>query len=355
MRIVPSLADARHAAENISDRVLRGKLADVTPLEQTTIFEAPQCHVVRFDAGNPTGQPVLFVPPLAAPAFVFDMRRGCSFAEFMTDAGHDVYLVDYGEISFAERHLGLEHWVEDILPDAVNAVSTASAGRPVHLIAWSLGGALAALAIADDSDLPVASLTVVGTPFDTTHVPILSFLRPFVEFTRGAVGTTLYRALGTAPGPIVKRIYQLATFDKVITKPIAIAQNLADRDSLEQIEAVDRMMDSMTAFSGRALGQIYHDLVRLNDLADGHMTLGGRDFDIGMVKLPVLAIGGSDDGIAPVDSVHHVKDLIENVQAEIVPGGHLGMLAGRGARETTWPLVDRFIRKAARGGRRSAA
>ena len=141
----------------------------------------------------------------------------------------------------------------------------------------------------------------------------------------------------------------------MITKPIAIAQNLADRDSLEQIEAVDRMMDSMTAFSGRALGQIYHDLVRLNDLADGHMTLAGKDIDISGLKQPVLAIGGSDDGIAPIDSVHHVAELIQKVQTETVPGGHLGMLAGRGARETTWPLVDRFIRQAARSGRRSAA
>lgn len=355
MRIIPSPRDVQLAAENISDRVLRGKLADVTPLAQTTILESPQCHVVRFDDGDPTGHPVLFVPPLAAPTFVFDMRRGCSFAEYMTGAGHDVYLVDYGEISFAERHLGLEHWVEGVIPEAINAASASAGGRPMHLIGWSLGGALAALAIANEADLPVASLTVVGTPFDTTHVPMISFVRPFVEFTRGAVGTAVYRTLGTAPGPIVKRFYQVATFDKVITKPIAIAQNLADRDSLEQIEAVDRMMDSMTAFSGRALGQIYHDLVRLNDLADGHMTLAGKDIDISGLKQPVLAIGGSDDGIAPIDSVHHVAELIQKVQTETVPGGHLGMLAGRGARETTWPLVDRFIRQAARSGRRSAA
>ena len=31
------------------------------------------------------------------------------------------------------------------------------------------------------------------------------------------------------------------------------------------------------------------------------------------------------------------------VRFEIVPGGHLGMLTGRAARTTTWPIMDEWI------------
>jgi polyhydroxyalkanoate synthase len=343
MRLIPAPRDLQNAAQNVTDRVRHGRFADVEPLESTTLHDGPQCHVVRYDASKSSGQPVLFVPPLSAPAFVFDMRRGCSFAEYLVNQGHDVHLVDYGAIGFNERHLGLEHWIHDIIPDAVGAVSDHAGGAGVHLVCWSLGGALAASAVAADKRLPVASLTMIGTPIDSGQLPMFSLMRPFVELTGGLFGTALYRIVGTAPGPVVKRFYQVATFDKYLTKPIAIAQNLADRDSLEQIEAVDRMMNSMTSFSGRAIGQIYHDIFRLNDLADGKVDFGGREVDLRDVRVPLLSIAGADDGIAPVGSVHRIADFIVDAQLETVPGGHLGMLSGRGAADSTWPLVDRFI------------
>jgi len=31
------------------------------------------------------------------------------------------------------------------------------------------------------------------------------------------------------------------------------------------------------------------------------------------------------------------------VRLETAPGGHLGVLTGRGARETTWAHIDQFI------------
>jgi polyhydroxyalkanoate synthase len=350
--LIPSPRDVQRAAENLTDRVLQGRFADVDPMPSTTVHSGPQCHVIRYVDGDPKGEPVLFIPPLAAPAFVYDMRRGCSFAEYMIGKGHDTYLVDYGPIGFNERHIGLEHWIHSIIPDAVRVASKKSGGRNVHLVCWSLGGALAASSIAADPKLPVASLSMIGTPLDTGLVPMVSLARPIVELTGGVVGTALYRAFGIAPGAIVKRIYQLATFDKYITKPIAVLQNLGDRDSLEQIEQVDRMMNGMTSFSGRALGQIYHDFLRLNDFEDGKVSFGGPEVDLRDIDVAVLSIAGADDGLAPVDSVHHVADIIDNVQLETVPGGHLGILSGRGAIDTTWPLVESFITAHA-GARRS--
>src|SRR5881394_507306 len=66
--------------------------------------------------------PILLVPPLAAPAWCFDLRQGCSLAEHLLARGYPAYVVDYGAISFSDRALGLEHWVEDVIPNAIDAV-----------------------------------------------------------------------------------------------------------------------------------------------------------------------------------------------------------------------------------------
>ena len=78
--------------------------------------------------------PILLVPPLAAPATCFDLRRGCSLAEHLTALGYPTYLVEYGAISFSDRALGLEHWVEDVIPTAVDRVWADSGGRTVQAV-----------------------------------------------------------------------------------------------------------------------------------------------------------------------------------------------------------------------------
>ena len=56
--------------------------------------------------------------------------------------------MEYGEIAFKNRGIGMEHWVEEVVPEAIKTVSEHAGGRPVHVIGWSLGGIFTALAAA---------------------------------------------------------------------------------------------------------------------------------------------------------------------------------------------------------------
>jgi polyhydroxyalkanoate synthase len=170
-------------------------------------------------------------------------------------------------------------------------------------------------------------------------------LRPVDAVTRGQLVTQLYRVLGGAPAPVVKRGYQLAGIDKYVMKPWTMVSNAGDRDLLAQIEAVDAFMGRMHAYPGRTFGQLYHRFFRTNDLADGRLELTDRTIDLADATVPLLAIAGRGDGIAPVPACHHVADLVPNakVRLETAPGGHLGVLTGRAARATTWELLDAFL------------
>jgi polyhydroxyalkanoate synthase len=365
MDLIPTPEQLSAAAANVVDRILRGGLADVRPQPSAIIDEGPQRTVRRYlsDGERRGGSgaasdrpPVLLVPPLAAPAFCFDLRRGCSVAEHLLAAGHPTYLVDYGAISFGDRNLGIEHWVDDVLPRAIDAVLADTGAEQVQLLGWCLGGIMALLVAADARTRPkIRSVATVASPFDTRQVPLVAPLRPLVNIAGGSVGTALYRALGGAPAPLVKRVYQLAGFDKYVMKPLTLATNLDDRDFLAQVEAVDRFMGGMLAYPGRTFGQIYHQLLRRNDLATGRIELGGRTIALARVTAPVLSIAGEGDGIAPVKAVHHVAGLLPNaaeVRIATAPGGHLGVLTGRAARRTTWRLVEEFLVATADGGDR---
>jgi polyhydroxyalkanoate synthase len=349
MDLIPKPDQVASAASNVAHKVLYGGLADLRPMPRTLIDDGPLREVYHYrpqKTTRETGDPVLLVTPLAAPALCFDLRRDCSLVEHFVQQGRPTYLVEYGQIAFKNRKIGMEHFVEEVVPEAIKAVSEHAGGRPVHVIGWSLGGIFSVLAAADQPKLPIASLTVVGSPFDVKQVPMVAPIRPILRLTDGGIVTQLYRMLGGAPKPLVRRAFQLSSGTKLITKPIAILQHLDDAEWLAQIEAVDRFTANMIAYPGRSFGQLYHRMLKHNQLLEGKVNLSGHEIDVSRIKVPVLVFAGNTDGIAPINSVRALVRLLpqaKEVRFEIVPGGHLGMLTGRAARGTTWVTMDEWI------------
>ncbi len=350
MDLIPTPGQVVSAAGNVAHAMLYGGLADTRPMPRTLIDDGTLREVYHYRPlaeVPPRGDPVLLVTPLAAPAICFDLRRGCSLVEHLVQGGRPTYLVEYGAVSFANRSLGLEHWVAEVLPTAIRVVSQHAGGRPVHVVGWSLGGIFALLTAADDPDLPIASVTALGSPFDVRKVPLIAPVRPLLSLTdgRGAISRA-YRIMGGVPTPLVRLAFQTASIHKNLWKPLAKLQNLDDREFLAQIEAVERFTSQMVAYPGRSFGQVYHRFVKRNALAGGEFDLGERTIRMSALTAPVLVFGGATDGIAPIASVRAVMPLLtgsREARFEIVPGGHLGMLTGRGARTTTWRVLEEWI------------
>jgi len=349
MDVLPKPDQVVSAAGNVAHRLVYGGIADLRPMPRTLIDEGELREVYHYrpaHAAREQGDPVLMVTPLAAPALAFDLRRGGSLVEHFVAAGRPTYLVEYGQVSFRNRNLGIEHWVDDVVPTAIEQVSRHAGDRPVHLVGWSLGGIFSLLVAADRADLPIASVSVLGSPVDIAQVPLVAPLRPLLNLADGRLLTLLYQATGGAPKPLVRWAFQLSSFQKLVTKPLAVAVRYDDTDFLAQVEAVDRFTRGMTAYPGRSFGQLYHRFVRTNQLSTGRFELGGRTIDLASIEVPVQVFAGANDGIAPVAAVKAVVPLLSaarEVRFEIVPGGHLGMLAGRGARETTWRTLDEWV------------
>ena len=70
------------------------------------------------------------------------------------------------------------------------------------------------------------------------------------------------------------------------------------------------------------------------------------DLPVTGVSTDTRTIKPGDLFFAPPGSAFHVADLLTSspqVRCETAPGGHLGVLTGRTARDTTWRLVQDFM------------
>ncbi|PZR65080.1 MAG: alpha/beta hydrolase [Solirubrobacterales bacterium] len=339
------------AVANAWDTLIGGGVADLRPTPSSIVAQGPQRTVRRYRSpqhARPDAAPVLLVPPLAAPISCFDLRRRCSLAEYLLAHGFPCYVVDYGPIGFSDRQLGLEHWIEEVIPTAVADVSDDAGGVPVRIVGWCLGGIISLFSVAAHPELPVQAIAAVASPFDFQQVRLFAPIRRLAGLTGGGVVTGLYRALGGAPAPLVGWAFKLSAIDKQLTRPLALARNLGDRDALAQMEAVDDYMGRMLAYPGRTFGQLYHRFFLVNEVAEGRLGLGRRRPEISLegIRQPVLSVAGTADVLAPRAAVHPLGDLLPNaaeVEIRDAPGGHLGVLAGRSAAHTTWRYVRDFL------------
>ncbi|MGW5386987.1 alpha/beta hydrolase [Nocardia sp. NPDC003963] len=327
------------------------------PTPASVLWDEPHRQLRRFEpgllagTGDPSAPAVLLVPPLAAPASCFDLRPGQSLAEFLLETGRAPYVIDYGEITYADRRMGFDDWVYDILPEAVRRTAAdraAAGGEPrVDLVGWSLGGTMALLTVAANAGLPVRSITAVGAPLNYNAMPMTPQLAAAARFTGtgAAVGAAL-RAVGGVPAPLTRLGYRITAWDREVKRPWFVANNLARTESLARMEAIDRFMADMPGYPGRVYQQLWNRLVLRDEIGRGEVDFGQGPIRLADITAPVLLVGGPADVITPARAVEHGLRTLTGAEAvhyETAPGGHLGILAGASARATTWTYLDKFL------------
>lgn len=313
------------------------------------VDRGPQRLVRRYEARyGAAREPMFLVPPLGGPVDCFDLHPASSVIENLTWADHPTYVLDYGPIRRPEGKLGLEHWVLDVVPTAIRAAAE-DAGEPVNVAGWCLGGIFSLLALAADPSLPVRTLSVVASPIDFEQVPLFRPIREAANLTGTQVLGSVAARIGAIPAPLVAAGFRLTAIDRYLTRPIFLAKNIANREALIHMRAVDRYMARMHAYPGATMAQLYDDFFWGGQLAGGRVELGDRAVELSSIAVPVLAVAGESDVLAPPDSVLALGPLLTgspDVRMKTAPGGHLGVLSGMGASNTTWAFVDELVRDA---------
>ncbi|MEV6555331.1 alpha/beta fold hydrolase [Nocardia sp. NPDC051756] len=324
------------------------------PTPSTVLWDEPHRQLRRFEqragaavtASAATDSAVLLVPPLAAPATCFDLRPDQSLAGFLLATGRSPYVIDYGEITFGDRRMGFEDWIDEILPEAVLRTSADRDGKLVDLVGWSLGGTLALLTAAAHPELPIRSITAVGAPLDYDKMTGIPQLRSVARLTGGIGTSTLIRAAGGVPAPLTRIAYKVTSWDRELTRPWFVASNIARTETLARMETIDRFMAEMPGYPGRFYNQLWGRLILNNDIGRGVVRLGTRRIELAQVSAPVLLVGGPSDVItaaAAVEAGTRTLTGAASVRYETAPGSHLGILTGPEARDTTWSYLDKFL------------
>ncbi|UDY22316.1 alpha/beta hydrolase [Nocardioides sp. Kera G14] len=316
------------------------------------LYDEPHARVEHVAPEAPaSGNPVLLVTPLAVPVSCWDLRPGQSLAAHLSGLdgsgeGRPTYTIDYGEIRFRDRGMGFEDWVDAILPTAIQRISDAHGGRSVHLVGWSHGGTMSLLTAAHLPELPIASISALGTPTDYRLNP--AYAPVFWVHDHGpAFVVAPVAVLGGTTAPATRLGYRWMAPVREITKPWTLLRNLHQPEVLARVNAVDQFIDAMPGYPGRFFNQAITRLVCASELATGTVHLRD-DVVVSMDRLtaPLLLIGSTTDILANAASVAAGRDAYRRADVEFVEVrglSHLGLIASPRAKNETWPAVDRHL------------
>lgn len=343
-----------------------GQIGESHETPHTVIADVPHRTLRRYGTDDEviaavgTGRrPVLLIPPLAVSTSCYDLADGLSVVQFLLSTGRVPYVLDFGDMTRADRHLGFADFFDDIVPGAVAATvadfygsaddpaaGTSRDSSAVDLLAWSIGGTISLLTAAANPDLPVASVVAVGTPLDYSKVPPYPLVKTLMKPVGTAPVTMALRALGGIPAPLVRLAYRGTAWQRELKKPGYILRNADDTDALTRMKAIDRFQETMPGYPGKVSEQMWENFIMRGELADGVLDFGGRVVDLGEVAVPVALFGSHRDAIVSWAAAHHGVGLLSGaprVEFTTVETSHLGLIAGSAAVEQTWPRIDEFL------------
>ena len=297
--------------------------------------------VVDSASPAPVAVPVLLVPPLMVRPFIYDLTEQRSFVRTLLGAGFDVFLVDFGEPDADDVHISLDDYVLDWMPQAVGAACEASGAGEVSIIGYCQGGLFALMHVATNEDQRVRNIVTIGTPIDTDK------MGPLIWLLRNAQGQVDFVAkrMGNVPGEISSRFFKLFSPLKSMTRYTDLFLNMYNEEYVNGFDALTQWTDNFIDYPGTAFRQLMRDFMAGNKLMDGEMVFGEKVADLRRVRCPVLAFAGQSDEVVPAAAVRAVLDVVgsSDTQFRVVPGGHMGVFAGRQAPEQVWLHSARWL------------
>jgi len=309
----------------------------------TVVLEAGTHRLLRYTRETPPTQaePVLFTYALINRPYILDLQPDKSVVRQYLERGFDVYLIDWGVPTEADRGLTLQDYVCGFLDRSVELVRRTHEEKRVHLLGYCMGGTLATLYSALNPD-DVKTLTLLAAPIDFAGDESLLNL-----WVRGGVFDVdrLLAAHGNCPAWFLQAIFLwMNPIRNFIDKGIAFWEGMADPEKVSATFALEHWLNDNIPVAGATFRAFVENLYQRNELVRGELRLGQRRIDLGRVTCPLLLLTASNDHLVAPASTEGIRPHVGSNDVTSMPigAGHVGLVVGAKAHAKVWPEATRW-------------
>ena len=286
--------------------------------------------------------PLLLIYALINKPYILDLYPGNSFVEHVVKQGFEVYLLDWGDWGPEDQAVSIDDLVLDYIPKAVRKVARHARVDAVSIMGYCIGGILTTIYTALHREAALRNVVFMAAPVEFGDAGLFgAWLDP-----RYFPVDKVLAAYGNMPGELIELgAKMLKPITNFVTPYVNLAQRLEDDRYVQGWAAMYQWVNDRQDFPGTAFRQLVTDLYQDNKLIRGELQIGGQNVDLANIHWPALLIAAERDHIAPLGSTLPLFDRISSPEKDklVVPAGHVGLVAGRGAIRGLWPRVSDWL------------
>jgi polyhydroxyalkanoate synthase len=313
---------------------------------RTVVWTHRGITLYRYRSAEPVHPvPILLVFALINRPEIFDLRPGSSFVEYLLGEGFDVFLVDWGYPGEEDADMGFEEYVCDELHWAIRETLRASGQDELTLLGWCMGATMCSMycGLPEQGGGAVRNLVLLTTPVDgRTSVYARWVNVPGFDAERIADD---WRVLPGGTIDFANKLVKPVTNFLSSNRRIAWSVLGGEGYSRESYQAMARWIGDNPEFPGRAWSQWIRWLYQDDALVSGRVRLRGSQVDLRRIDQNLLVVTAAADHIAPRAGTVPLLDLVASADVTHFdrPGGHIGLIAGSGAKREIWPDLADWI------------
>lgn len=288
--------------------------------------------------------PVLISYALVNRPAVADLQENRSLIRNLVKLGIDVYLIDWGYPSRADRWLTLEDYISGYINNCVDYISEKHGLSQINLLGICQGGSMS-LCYASLFPEKIKNLVVMVAPVDF-HA---QGKQPgFISLWGKELDANLMvKAMGNISGDLMNfGFLMLQPFALMIQKYIDMLDIVDNEDQLLNFLRMEEWIFDSPDLAGEAYGQFVSDFFQQNKLIKGEVMIGDKKVDLANIKMPVLNVYAEKDHLVPPPSSKALQKYVGSgdYTESPFPVGHIGMYVSRRAQEGLAPTIADWIK-----------
>lgn len=306
----------------------------IATTEKEHIFQQDKVSLYHYKplAKKTIVTPVIVVYGLIGRYTMADLQEDRSLIRNMLNTGVDVYVVDWGSPSRADRWLTLEDYICGYLNDCIEQIKQEHDIDQVNILGICEGGVFSicysALYPNNIKNL-MTSITPVDFHGDQRDDRLAhGYINLWTRNLEASDIDLLVDAYGNMPGELMAMVFQLITPIKSLTKyNIDLIDIAKDEKKLMNFLRMEKWLSDRPDHPGEAARQWFKDLYQDNKLIKNELVLNQKAVDLTKVTMPILNIFALNDHIIPPECSMALKNYVgtKDYSDLPLPGGHVGV------------------------------
>lgn len=285
--------------------------------------------------------PLLIVYALVNRFYMLDLQPDRSMIRRLLEQGIDIYLIDWGYPSRADKFLTLDDYINGYIDRAVEIIKKRSGVNKISLLGVCQGGTFSVMYAALHPD-KVKNLIPVVAPIDfSTQAGLLHIWVKYFDVDK------IVDTLGNVPGDFLNNIFLLLNpFRLIIDKYVTFLEHVDNVEFTKNFLRMEKWIFDSPDQTGEAFRQFLKDCYQKNLLIKNEMRIDGKRIDLRKINMPVLNIVAELDHIVPADACKPLEEAVSSKDKKTLnfPTKHIGLFVSSKFQKEVWSKVGEWLR-----------